>query len=79
MLSKIPTNVVSYTESKLVGVPVNMVNSVFNNRHGLQHYISEKELNDRYINGEKIVLNKLDFSNINGPHKEIKYEFKNES
>jgi hypothetical protein len=79
MLGKIPMNVVSYNESKLVGVPVNMVNSVFNNRHGLQYYVSEKELNDRYINGERIDLSKLDLANINGPHKEIKYEFKNES
>lgn len=76
MLGKIPTNVVSYTESKLVGVPVNMVNSVFNNRHGLQYYISEKELNDRYLKGEMIDFKNLDFTNINGPHKEIKYNFK---
>ncbi len=76
ILGKIPINVVSYVDSKLVGVPVNIVNSVFNNRHGLQFYVSEKELNDKYLKGGLIDFKSLDFSNINGPHKEIKYIFK---
>lgn len=73
----LPSNMIgSFTNSKLVGVPVNLVNETFKNRHGLEHYISEEELNNRYLNGEIIDLSSMDFSNINGPHKEIKYEFK---
>lgn len=75
-LTKVPTKVISFIESHLVSIPVNIVNTVFKNRHGLEYFISEKELNDKYINGEKIDLNQLNFMNINGPHKEIKYEFK---
>jgi hypothetical protein len=66
----------SFTESKLVSIPVNLVNDTFNNRHGLEFGISEKELNDRFLSGEFIDLNSLKFSNINGPHKEIIYVFK---
>ena len=75
--NQIPTNMYSFSESKLVSIPVNIINTTYNNRHGLEYYISEKELNDKFINNEIIDFEKLDFDNINGPHKEIKYIFKN--
>jgi hypothetical protein len=74
--NSIPKIMKSFTESKLVSIPVNLVNDTFNNRHGLEFGISEKELNDRFLSGEFIDLNSLKFSNINGPHKEIIYVFK---
>jgi hypothetical protein len=74
--NSIPKIVKCFNESKLVSIPVNLVNDTFSNRHGLQFGISEKELNNRFMSGEIIDLNSMDFSNINGPHKEIKYEFK---
>lgn len=76
MLNNIPKTVICFTESKLVSIPANLVNNTFNNRHGLEFAISESELNSRFISGEIIDLDNMDFSNINGPHKEIKYEFK---
>ncbi len=72
----LPENIVSFNESKLVSIPVNLVNTTFNNRHGLEFFISEEELNERFMTGYLIDLDQLNFSNINGPHKEIKYEFK---
>lgn len=75
----IPKIVKCFTESKLVSIPVNLVNNTFKNRNGLEFGISEKELNDKYLGGEIIDLESLDFRDVNGPHKEIKYEFKNES
>jgi hypothetical protein len=77
--NSIPKIMKSFTESKLVSIPVNLVNDTFNNRYGLEFGIHEKELNDKFISGETIDLNAMDFSGVNGPHKEIKYEFKNES
>ena len=74
--NSIPKNMVCFKQSKLVSVPVNLVNNTFNNRHGLEFGISEKELNDKFLNNEIIDLNSMDFSGINGPHKEIKYKFK---
>ncbi len=72
----IPPMVHCFTESKLVSVPANLVNTTFQNRHGLEHFMSEKELEEKYVGGECIDLSALDFSEVNGPHKEIKYIFK---
>lgn len=74
--NSIPKIVKCFRESKLVSIPVNLVNDSFNNRHGLEFGISEKELNDRYLNGETIDLKSMDFNGVNGPHKEIIYKFK---
>ena len=63
-------------ESVLVGVPANVVNDTHPNRRGLEFYFSESELNIRYINNEVIDIGSMDFTNINGPHKEIDYKFK---
>lgn len=76
LINSLPKMVKCFTESKLVSIPVNLVNNTFNNRHGLEFPISEKELNERFITGESIDLKSLDFSTVNGPHKEIKYVFK---
>ena len=76
MLKTIPPMVKCFTESKLVSIPANLVNTTFQNRHGLEHFMSEKELEEKYIGNECIDLSAMDFSNINGPHKEIKYVFK---
>lgn len=63
-------------ESVVVGVPVNIVNTTHTNRNGLQFYFSENDLNIRYNNGETIDMNQMDYSGINGPHKEMEYKFK---
>ena len=76
LTNAIPKTMKCFIESKLVSIPVNLVNDTFKNRHGLEFKISEKELNDKYLVGEKIDLKAINFSGINGPHKELKYEFK---
>lgn len=77
--NSIPKKMHAFTHSKLVSIPVNLVNETFKNRHGLEFGISEKELNNKFMNGESIDLVNLDFTGINGPHKEIKYTFKNKN
>jgi len=74
--NSIPKMMKSFTESKLVSIPANLVNDSFNNRHGLEFGISEKELNDKFLSGNEIDLISMQFSDINGPHKELKYVFK---
>lgn len=74
--SSIPNLMLCFEQSKLISVPVNLVNTTFNNRNGLLYPISNKELNDKFLHNEIIDLESLDFSNINGPHKEIEYKFK---
>jgi hypothetical protein len=76
MSNSIPKTIKCFRESKLVSIPANLVNNTFKNRHGLEHYMSEKELEEKFISGETIDLSALDFNMVNGPHKEIKYIFK---
>jgi hypothetical protein len=74
--NSIPKMVKCFRKSKLVSIPANLVNDTFKNRHGLEFGVSEKELNNKFMSGEKIDFKAMDFSNINGPHKELKYVFK---
>ncbi len=69
---------ISYGHSKMVNLPINRVNDVFNNRFGTKVNISEKELNDKFLNGEIIDYEKLDYKNINSCHVEIPLVFKKE-
>jgi len=66
----------SYKHSVLVNSPANMVQEVFNNKRGEEHGISAIELNDRFLSGEEIDLDVLDFSKIKGCHQEIEFKFK---
>ncbi len=75
-LNNIPNNIWCFKTSVLVGIPVNIVNDTHKNRNGLEYPISEKELNDKFLNNIIIDLENLNFENINGPHKEIQYVFK---
>ena len=77
LITSVVLLMISFETSKLVSIPANLVNDSFKNRHGIQYYFSEKELNDRFLNNETIDLASMDFTNINGPHKEIEYKFKN--
>lgn len=66
---------VSYKQSRLVGIPNNRVNDSHPNLNGQKFGISAKELNDKFLSGKKIDLLSLNFIGIFGCHQEIKYEF----
>ena len=55
--NKIPKLVKCFNQSKLVSVPVNLVNKTHSNRNGLEFSISELELNNRNLNGDFIDFN----------------------
>ena len=76
LMGEINNGMVFLDESVIVGVPVNIVNNTHKNRQGLQFYFSENDLNINYNNNEVIDIESMDFNNINGPHKEIEYKFK---
>jgi hypothetical protein len=61
----------SYKNSALVNSPSNIVQSVYQNRKGETHGVSTKELNDAFLSGRCIELDKIDFSNIVGCHQEL--------
>jgi len=68
----------SYNNSKTVSLPINRVNDVFLNRFGVKVNITEKELNDRFLNGEIIDYENMQYENINACHVEIPVLFKKE-
>ena len=65
----------SYQQSKLVGIPANVVQNVFPNKNGEKFGFSVENLNEKFINGVYIDLEILDFSDIKGCHQEIEYKF----
>jgi hypothetical protein len=65
----------SYKESKLVGVPVNIVNDSHPNLNAQKFVFTAKELNEKFLMGTKVCLEGIDFSNIIGAHQELEYKF----
>lgn len=63
-----------FSESRLVGLPLNRVQDEMPNRNGGTY--SVQELNQRYLRGERIDLDALDFSDIHGAHQEIPLVFR---
>jgi hypothetical protein len=65
----------SYPESCLVGLPLNIVTETHSNRHGEAFPFSADELLGRYLDGQRIALDRLDFSDVRGAHQEIELVF----
>lgn len=65
----------SYKKSKLVGVPVNLVNNSHPNLNGQKYKFSTKYLNDNFLNEVFIKLDLMSFTDIIGAHQEIEYKF----
>jgi hypothetical protein len=66
----------SFQTSRLVGIPVNRVNLEVPNRFGQKFPISEKELLEKFKNGESIDWQGMDFSQIIGSHQELNLKLK---
>jgi hypothetical protein len=72
MFDNFPRNKMwSYKHSALVNSPSNIVQNTFQNRKGETHGVSTKDLNDAFLSGGFIELDKIDFSNIVGCHQEL--------
>lgn len=64
-----------FSSSVVVGNPVNRVSEQSNVRFGASFPASAEWCNDRFLGGERIALERLDFSGVNGAHTEIKFEW----
>lgn len=69
-------NVVAFKESCLVVNPINRVQDVCKNVNGWFFGVTAEELNERYLAGEHIDLDQIDFSNVVGTHQEFRLPFK---
>jgi hypothetical protein len=66
----------SFRHSKLVNLPLNRVQNTFINKFGQTFKYEEDVLNNIFLDGGRIDLNKMNFDNITSPHQEIILQFK---
>jgi hypothetical protein len=66
----------SYKNSKLVNSPINRVQETFQNLSGMKYKYSIEDLNEMYLDGLILNLEKMNFNEINGCHQEIQPFFK---
>lgn len=69
-------NMVALKESVLVVNPVNRVQDVCKNVNGWFFGATPQELNERYLAGEIIDFDRMDFSSVVGTHQEFRLPFK---
>jgi hypothetical protein len=68
----VPTRMASYRESHLVSIPANRVNETFPNRFDSASGADPHSLNARYLSGERLDLEAIDFASVNAAHAEIR-------
>ena len=66
----------SYQNSKLVNSPINRVQETFQNLSGMKYRYSVEDLNEMYLDGLILNLEKMNFNEITGCHQEIQPIFK---
>jgi hypothetical protein len=71
---EVPALMASFRESRLVNIPTNLVNESFANRHAAAH--TTTSLNDRYLRGERLDLDAMDFARVHAAHEELEYVFR---
>jgi hypothetical protein len=71
----VPRLMASYTESCLVSLPLNIVTSTHRNRSADEAALSPSALNERFLAGERLDLDAMDFSAIRGTHQVVELAF----
>src|SRR5207253_1959732 len=71
--SKLPARMAAGRHSSVVSIPANVVNETFENRSGSDYAV--QDLNDRFLAGERIDLQQMDFASVNSAHVEISFVF----
>ncbi len=70
-----PRWMMSFSRSCLVSIPVNIVSATHLNRAGTAPEMSSEALNARFLAGERIDLDAMDFRAVRGAHQEIPLVF----
>ncbi len=65
-----------FNQSVVVSNPINRVSDTATASYGEKYPHTAKELNDRFLNGERMDWENMCFDNINMPHQEIELKFK---
>jgi hypothetical protein len=64
-----------FSESALVNVPCNQVSQGEPCQNGVYYSYSEEELNEKYLQGIRVDLSKIDFSGVNSVQQELEFPF----
>jgi hypothetical protein len=70
-----PRLMLAFRESCVVGIPANVVSETHRNRAGEDPGESPEALNERFLAGERIDLDAMDFSHVAGAHEPMPYVF----
>ena len=65
-----------FNESVVVSIPINRVIDTASASYGEKYPHRAKELNERFLNGERMAWELMDFINIKLPHQEVDFKFK---
>jgi hypothetical protein len=71
-----PSLMVAYRESVLVSLPLNIVSTTQRNRAAEDPSLSPEALNERFLAGERLDLDAMDFSTIGAAHQVIEPVFR---
>ena len=71
-----PPLMVAFRESCLVSLPANVVTETHHNRSGESPEYTPEALNARFLAGERIDLDAMDFSHVRAAHQEIPFVFR---
>lgn len=71
-MNMLPPMMACFQTSVVINTPLNRVQDTCMNRAGENFGQTAEEMNIRYLNGEKLDLDSIDFSNIIGCHQELK-------
>ena len=65
----------AFRESCLVSLPVNVVASTHRNRFEADRALTPEALNRRFVAGERIDLDSMDFTAVDGAHAVVPFAF----
>lgn len=72
---RVPRWLLSFDQSCLVSIPMNIVSSTHANRASANPELSPATLNERFLAGERIALDSIKASSIRGAHQELALTF----
>jgi hypothetical protein len=72
---RVPALMACPKQSVFVNSPINLVQDKFKNKAGTKYGIPSKELNDKFLAGQRINYESIDFNTVKGCHQELLMEF----
>jgi hypothetical protein len=70
-----PPVMLAFRESSLLSIPANLVNSTHENRTSGNPALSAEALNARFLDGDRIQIDQMDFAAVRAAHQEVPFVF----